>query len=235
MTHNEISDQTSSLAIEFNRKFFGGLARIESSASSFGAEKENKGKSKTNDLCSESCGFSGTSGYSEFSENYEISESPGINRKSKFMNEQSGISNSSAMSRNYKRSKLMDGFEKSNDSYDVIFENSKSEEISESEKSSANRKEKGNDEKISDCLEEITDAVATPIENENKCQSLSPRKAHIYLYIQMQLCSVSTLRHWMTANQQRDRTEMLDWFLQIAVAVEYFHSCGMIHRDLKVR
>ncbi|XP_067942857.1 eukaryotic translation initiation factor 2-alpha kinase 3-like [Watersipora subatra] len=59
-------------------------------------------------------------------------------------------------------------------------------------------------------------------------------QSKLFLYIQMQLCKKETLRDYMNANTlHRDKTEVLIIFRQICDAVEYIHSQGMIHRDLK--
>ncbi|XP_048398697.1 eukaryotic translation initiation factor 2-alpha kinase 3 isoform X2 [Stegostoma tigrinum] len=58
----------------------------------------------------------------------------------------------------------------------------------------------------------------------------------VYLYIQMQLCRKETLKDWMNGRCQmedRDRTECLKIFLQMADAVCFLHSKGLMHRDLK--
>lgn len=57
----------------------------------------------------------------------------------------------------------------------------------------------------------------------------------LYLYIQMQLCRRETLKDWLISNNhERDRNVVLDIFDQIVGAVEYVHSQGLMHRDLKV-
>ena len=57
-----------------------------------------------------------------------------------------------------------------------------------------------------------------------------------YLYIQMQLCRKDTLRHWLLNNSmQRDKNIVFDIFVQIIDAVDYVHSMGLMHRDLKVK
>lgn len=63
---------------------------------------------------------------------------------------------------------------------------------------------------------------------------LSPK---VYLYIQMQLCRKENLKDWMAQRclpELREHTQCLDIFLQIAEAVDFLHSKGLMHRDLKV-
>ncbi|KAK5616256.1 hypothetical protein CRENBAI_015164 [Crenichthys baileyi] len=58
----------------------------------------------------------------------------------------------------------------------------------------------------------------------------------VYLYIQMQLCRKENLKDWMAQRclpGQRDLNQCLDIFLQIAEAVDFLHSKGLMHRDLK--
>lgn len=59
----------------------------------------------------------------------------------------------------------------------------------------------------------------------------------VYLYIQMQLCRKENLKDWMSQcclPEQRKHSQCLDIFLQIAEAVDFLHSKGLMHRDLKV-
>lgn len=59
----------------------------------------------------------------------------------------------------------------------------------------------------------------------------------VYLYIQMQLCRKENLKDWMSRRslpEQREHNQCLDIFLQIAEAVDFLHSKGLMHRDLKV-
>lgn len=62
-----------------------------------------------------------------------------------------------------------------------------------------------------------------------------PRLPRLYLYIQMQLCRRESLRDWLQLHVERDRALSLSIFEQIVVAVDYVHSHGLMHRDLKVR
>ena len=65
--------------------------------------------------------------------------------------------------------------------------------------------------------------------------AMSPPAQKLYLYIQMQLCRKESLKEWLAANTlSRDRQQCLDIFDQIVVAVDYVHSSGLMHRDLKV-
>ncbi|KAJ3613915.1 hypothetical protein NHX12_020158 [Muraenolepis orangiensis] len=58
----------------------------------------------------------------------------------------------------------------------------------------------------------------------------------VFLYIQMQLCRKENLKDWMAQRcspEQRERSECLEIFLQIAEAVDFLHGKGLMHRDLK--
>lgn len=53
----------------------------------------------------------------------------------------------------------------------------------------------------------------------------------------MQLCRKENLKDWMAQYclpEQRKHNQCLDIFLQIAEAVDFLHSKGLMHRDLKV-
>ncbi|XP_030628507.1 eukaryotic translation initiation factor 2-alpha kinase 3 [Chanos chanos] len=63
-----------------------------------------------------------------------------------------------------------------------------------------------------------------------------PLTPKVYLYIQMQLCRKENLKDWMAQRCQpelRDHAQCLAIFLQIAEAVDFLHSKGLMHRDLK--
>ncbi|KAK1894264.1 Eukaryotic translation initiation factor 2-alpha kinase 3 [Dissostichus eleginoides] len=63
-----------------------------------------------------------------------------------------------------------------------------------------------------------------------------PTTPPVYLYIQMQLCRKENLKDWMAQRclpEQREHNQCLDIFLQIAEAVDFLHSKGLMHRDLK--
>ncbi|XP_016400989.1 eukaryotic translation initiation factor 2-alpha kinase 3-like [Sinocyclocheilus rhinocerous] len=63
-----------------------------------------------------------------------------------------------------------------------------------------------------------------------------PLTPKVYLYIQMQLCRKENLKDWMAQRclpELREHTQCLDIFLQIAEAVDFLHSKGLMHRDLK--
>jgi translation initiation factor 2-alpha kinase 3 len=63
----------------------------------------------------------------------------------------------------------------------------------------------------------------------------SPAVGKLYLYIQMQLCQTQNLKDWLNNNTlNRDKRQLLDIFHQISSAINYVHSSGLMHRDLKV-
>ncbi|XP_010376743.1 eukaryotic translation initiation factor 2-alpha kinase 3 isoform X2 [Rhinopithecus roxellana] len=71
---------------------------------------------------------------------------------------------------------------------------------------------------------------------KNTTEKLQPSSPKVYLYIQMQLCRKENLKDWMNGRctiEERDRSMCLHIFLQIAEAVEFLHSKGLMHRDLK--
>lgn len=63
-------------------------------------------------------------------------------------------------------------------------------------------------------------------------------KFEMCLYIQMELCSLSTLDNYLWSDQrsqkgQFDMKEVHMLFLQVCQAVDYIHAKGLIHRDIK--
>uniref|UniRef100_A0A8I3WUL3 PRKR-like endoplasmic reticulum kinase n=1 Tax=Callithrix jacchus TaxID=9483 RepID=A0A8I3WUL3_CALJA len=72
--------------------------------------------------------------------------------------------------------------------------------------------------------------------SKNTTEKLQPSSPKVYLYIQMQLCRKENLKDWMNRRctiEDRERGMCLHIFLQIAEAVEFLHSKGLMHRDLK--
>ncbi|XP_019405271.1 PREDICTED: interferon-induced, double-stranded RNA-activated protein kinase [Crocodylus porosus] len=65
----------------------------------------------------------------------------------------------------------------------------------------------------------------------------SQRKCRLYscLFIQMEFCEKGTLMHWIDEQRgkQHNQGVSLNIFKQIVKGVEYIHSEGLVHRDLK--
>ncbi|XP_060043342.1 eukaryotic translation initiation factor 2-alpha kinase 3 isoform X1 [Erinaceus europaeus] len=71
---------------------------------------------------------------------------------------------------------------------------------------------------------------------KNTAEKHQPGSPKVYLYIQMQLCRKENLKDWLNSRctiEERERSVCLNIFLQIAEAVEFLHSKGLMHRDLK--
>uniref|UniRef100_A0A8C8SNG3 Eukaryotic translation initiation factor 2-alpha kinase 3 n=2 Tax=Pelusios castaneus TaxID=367368 RepID=A0A8C8SNG3_9SAUR len=72
--------------------------------------------------------------------------------------------------------------------------------------------------------------------SKNTAEKVKPTSPKVYLYIQMQLCRKENLKDWMSRRctiEDRESTECLQIFLQIAEAVQFLHGKGLMHRDLK--
>ncbi|XP_060103856.1 eukaryotic translation initiation factor 2-alpha kinase 3 [Heteronotia binoei] len=72
--------------------------------------------------------------------------------------------------------------------------------------------------------------------SKNSTPDVKPTSPKVYLYIQMQLCRKENLKDWMNRRctmEERERVQCLLIFLQIAEAVQFLHSRGLMHRDLK--
>lgn len=78
-------------------------------------------------------------------------------------------------------------------------------------------------------------SLTLALPNSPPTQRVQP-SPKVYLYIQMQLCRKENLKDWMAQRcllEQREHNQCLDIFLQIADAVDFLHSKGLMHRDLK--
>ncbi|XP_054846988.1 eukaryotic translation initiation factor 2-alpha kinase 3 isoform X2 [Eublepharis macularius] len=103
------------------------------------------------------------------------------------------------------------------------------------------RKESGHKKLSSESPLSVSVQRATTLSNldisKNSLQKTKPTSPKVYLYIQMQLCRKENLKDWMSRRctiEERERIECLLIFLQIAEAVRFLHSKGLMHRDLKV-
>ncbi|GLV37655.1 pancreatic eIF-2alpha kinase [Carabus blaptoides fortunei] len=116
--------------------------------------------------------------------------------------------------------------ELNSDSFDIVFENSRTDKTTPSVVKED--KEETND---SSC-NVIVKCKAGP-DKGSRSQPTVYASGKIFLYIQMQLCRKKSLRDWLKDNVNRSQDEIKIIFEQIVLAVEYVHLKGLIHRDLK--
>lgn len=74
-----------------------------------------------------------------------------------------------------------------------------------------------------------------PSEQSEQSGSDSSRHTTRCLFIQMEFCDKGTLEQWMKKRSQSkvDKALTLELYEQIVTGVDYIHSKGLIHRDLK--
>ncbi|XP_019626481.1 PREDICTED: eukaryotic translation initiation factor 2-alpha kinase 3-like [Branchiostoma belcheri] len=111
--------------------------------------------------------------------------------------------------------------------YDVVHTQNQCPDVDHQSETDSNAKSKCHD----DNLKEAERPSKTDTDLQKKAKAPSPK---VYLYIQMQLCQKETLKDWLVLHTpDRDRSDSLHIFHQIATAVEYVHNRGLMHRDLK--
>ncbi|CAL1575568.1 unnamed protein product [Knipowitschia caucasica] len=131
-------------------------------------------------------------------------------------------------------------------SFDIVFEDSGCDRDADGETDSASgvtspqttKNSKASSTKQRDALPLFSSSprpltLALPPPQTMQRTQPSPK---VYLYIQMQLCRKENLKDWMSQRclpDQRELSQCLDIFVQIAEAVDFLHSKGLMHRDLK--
>ncbi|XP_075452606.1 interferon-induced, double-stranded RNA-activated protein kinase-like isoform X2 [Ascaphus truei] len=76
----------------------------------------------------------------------------------------------------------------------------------------------------------------TTVDNSSESSSNSSEENGVkgkFIFIQMEYCSLGTLRSWIDKMEMVDRNKSLEIFRQIIEGVVYIHSQQLIHRDLK--
>lgn len=114
------------------------------------------------------------------------------------------------------------------DSFDIVFENSRTNKTSDVPTEVEEDEEETND---SSC-NVIVKCKSGP-DKGSRSQPTVYASGKVFLYIQMQLCRKESLRDWLKDNVNRSQEEIKIIFEQIVMAVEYVHLKGLIHRDLK--
>ncbi|XP_038160580.1 eukaryotic translation initiation factor 2-alpha kinase 3 [Cyprinodon tularosa] len=136
-------------------------------------------------------------------------------------------------------------------SFDIVFEDSGCDRDAEADTDSGPNtaspktlKEKKTSSSLSRQQEVVSPSTSSPPRPTTLTLALPANSApqrfqpspKVYLYIQMQLCRKENLKDWMAQRclpDQRELNQCLDIFLQIAEAVDFLHSKGLMHRDLK--
>ncbi|KAJ4939451.1 hypothetical protein JOQ06_028900 [Pogonophryne albipinna] len=106
-------------------------------------------------------------------------------------------------------------------SFDIVFEDSGCDRDADAE---------------TDSVSGAASPSTTTEKNSSSSSHTRNQQESVYLYIQMQLCRKENLKDWMAQRclpEQREHNQCLDIFLQIAEAVDFLHSKGLMHRDLK--
>ncbi|KAL6105903.1 eif2ak3 [Pungitius sinensis] len=135
-------------------------------------------------------------------------------------------------------------------SFDIVFEDSgcdrdaDADAVSDTDSASLSTTTEKNSSSSSRTRQSVPPSSCSPPRPTSLILALPPTpqtqrvqpSPKVYLYIQMQLCRKENLKDWMAQRclpEQRENNQCLDIFLQIAEAVDFLHSKGLMHRDLK--